>query len=229
MSAKCLAQLAVERDKKTPGESVADNSTDVLTAAVPTEALAAYTAVVGVVLAANIGSAYGPFRWAAYGIFVALAVLVTIMLFKHCSAATDMDYRKLPILECLTAGVAAAAWGLVMPGSPLAMVYKGDALVFATTAILFGAAALVGLASQRLRTANNKNPKTDEATAHAADEAAPHTANGAVSRTVGDQLGGPGSVVVHALRIDRDLRPGRDHVRVVVVATVGADNVAEAA
>src|SRR5690242_18569701 len=66
MSAKSLAKLAVERDTSPPGKSVVDDSTDALVAAVPTEALAAYTAVVGVVLAANIGSAYAPFRWCAY-------------------------------------------------------------------------------------------------------------------------------------------------------------------
>jgi hypothetical protein len=168
MSAKNLAQLAVERDTNPPGQSVVKNSSDVLMAAVPTEALAAYTAVVGVVLAANIGSAYGPFRWSTYGTFVALAVLAPLVLFKNGSATTGKDYRKLPILECLTAGVAAAAWGLVMPGSPLTMVYKGDASVFATTAILVGGAALVGLASQRLGTANSKNPPPK-----AADEATP--------------------------------------------------------
>jgi len=55
MSAKTLAKLAVDRDTTPPGKSVVDDSTDALVAAVPTEALAAYTAVVGVVLAANIG------------------------------------------------------------------------------------------------------------------------------------------------------------------------------
>jgi hypothetical protein len=167
MPANCLAKLAEERDANPPGQSVGKNSTEVLTAAVPTEALAAYTAVVGVVLAANIGSAYGPFRWSAYGAFIALAVLAPpLALSKHRSAATGQDYRKLPVLECLTAGVAAAAWGLIMPGSPLTLVYKGNALVFATTAILVGAAALLGLAGQRLGTANNRVPSqtADEVT-----------------------------------------------------------------
>ena len=168
MPADCLAQLAVKRDTSPPGQSVAENSTKVLAAAVPTEALAAYTAVVGVVLAANIGSGYGPFRWSAYAAFVALAVLAPpVALYKHRSAAVGGDCRKLPIPECLTAGVAAAAWGLVMPGSPLTMVYKGNALVFATTAILVGATAALGLASQRLATANKRVPPK------AADEVTP--------------------------------------------------------
>ncbi len=163
MSANNLAQLAVDRDAKPQGQSVVKNSTDLLMAAVPTEALAAYTAVVGVVLTANIGSTYGPFRWSAYATFVALAVLAPLVLFKQRSAATDTKSRKLPVHECLMAAIAAAAWGLVMPGSPLTMVYKGNALVFATTAILVSSTSLVGLASQRLGTANSLNPLPEAA------------------------------------------------------------------
>jgi hypothetical protein len=163
MSAKSLAQLAVARDTKPPGRSVVQDSTDVLVAAVPSEALAAYTAVIGVVLAANIGSTYGPFRWSAYGVFVALAVLAPVVLFRHHATETGKDARELPIPECLTAGVAAAAWGLVMPGSPLTMILKGNALVFATTAIVIGTAAAIGLATQQLGTANSKNPVPEAA------------------------------------------------------------------
>lgn len=157
MSAKSLAKLAVDRDTTPPGQSAVNDSTDALVAAVPTEALAAYTAVVGVVLAANIGSGYAPFRWWAYAAFIALAVLAPLSLFKQRSAASTMESRKLPIPECLTAGAAAAAWGLVMPGNPLALIIQGNALVFATTAILVGAVAVIGLATKWLGTANSKN------------------------------------------------------------------------
>jgi len=51
---------------------------------------------------------------------------------------------------------------------------------------------------------------------------------GAVSGTFEHRLAGQGSDVVLAPRIDRELRRGRDYVRVVVVATVIADDVAEA-
>lgn len=158
MSARSLAELAVDRDVKTPGDSVVSNSTDVLVAAVPSEALAAYTAVIGVVLASDIGSGYGPFRWSAFGTFVVLAVLAPVVFFRNRAAESDKNTRHAPYFECVTAGVAAAAWGLVMPGSPLAMIFKGNALVFATTAILVGGATVVGLATQPLRTANGKNP-----------------------------------------------------------------------
>ena len=172
VSAKSLAQLAADRDTTPSGQSVVKDSTDVLVAAVPTEALAAYTAVIGVVLAANIGPAYGPFRWSAYGTFIALAMLAPLVLFRHRTAATSGG-RPLPILECLTAGVAAAAWGLVMPGSPLIMIFKGNALVFATTAILVGTAAIIGLATQQLGTANSKTPTPKAASEAAAPAPAP--------------------------------------------------------
>jgi hypothetical protein len=51
---------------------------------------------------------------------------------------------------------------------------------------------------------------------------------GAVSRTFEHRLAEQGNDVVLAPRIDRESRRGRDYVRVVVVATVVADDVAEA-
>jgi len=183
VSARSLAQLAEDRDTKQPGQSV-NGSTGVLVATVPTEALTAYTAVIGVVLAANIGASYGPFRWSAYGVFIVLAVLAPLVLVKRRAAATtgkDMraaattgkDMRKVPVPECLAAGVAAAAWGLVMPGNPLSMIIKGNALVFATTAILVGSAAMISLAAQQLGTANSRNATQTEGAAPAAQEEAP--------------------------------------------------------
>jgi hypothetical protein len=185
VSAKSLARLAADRDTNLPGQSVVKDSTDVLVAAVPTEALAAYTAVIGVVLAANIGASYGPFRWSAYGVFIALAVLAPLVLVKRRAATTDEDMRKLPVPECLTAGVAAAAWGLVMPGNPLTMIVKGNALVFATTAILVGTTAIISLAAQQLGTANSRNALPTEVAAPAAEEEAPSAAAEGALPTVG--------------------------------------------
>jgi hypothetical protein len=52
--------------------------------------------------------------------FHPLALLAPFVLFKHRTAASTGG-RKLPILQCFTA----AAWGPVMPGSPLTMISKG--------------------------------------------------------------------------------------------------------
>jgi len=51
---------------------------------------------------------------------------------------------------------------------------------------------------------------------------------GAVRGTFEHRLAGQESDVVLAPRIDRELRRGRDYVRVVIIATVVADDVAEA-
>ena len=183
VSAKSLAQLAAKRDTAPPGESVVKDSTDVLVAAVPTEALTAYTAVIGVVLAANIGTSYGAFRWSAYGAFIILAMLAPAMLANRNASATDKVIRKLPVPECLTAGIAAAAWGLVMPGNPLTMILKGNALVFTTTAILIGTAAIITLAAQQLGTANSKNPVPADGTASTAQKKGPQKVADAAAPT----------------------------------------------
>lgn len=164
MSAKSLAELALERDLEPPGKTI-KSANEVLVAAVPSEALAAYTALMGIVLATNIGSRYGAFRWSAYGVFIALAMLATLVVYRRRVGALSQDEdkedkntRPVPVWECLVAGLAAAAWGLVMPGNPLSTVLQGDVLVFTTSGIVLGAAAIVGFAAEVLGTANSRNP-----------------------------------------------------------------------
>jgi hypothetical protein len=74
MSIRSLSNLAVERDKAPPGEAamggaggaadgqVPQQFADVLTSAIPTEPLSAYTAAVGVVAGLKTAN-YLPFRW----------------------------------------------------------------------------------------------------------------------------------------------------------------------
>lgn len=176
MSANSLARLAVERDLAPPGQSI-KTSTEVLIAAIPSETLAAYTTLVGVVLAGDVGQRYSQFRWAAYGAFVLLAFLAPLVNFRRSLMMTrDMEHRALPIQECFAATVAAAAWGLVMPGSPLSISIRGNALVFATTGIVVAAATLLAFATQVLGTANGKNQ-------HAPGRATSQPANGTRART----------------------------------------------
>jgi hypothetical protein len=179
MSAKSLGTLAQDRDVQQPGQSVG-SATDVLVAAVPTEALAAYTTLIGIVLAANIGAAYSEFRWSVYSAFVALAILAPLVVYRNRVARSSKQKRVFPIEECLVAGLAAAAWGLVMPGSPLGIALKGNALVFTTTAIVLGAATVIGFATPVLGTANRKNP-AGGATAPADATATAPAANGEVA------------------------------------------------
>jgi hypothetical protein len=159
MSANSLGQLAFDRDHTPPGENVG-TATEVLVASIPTEALAAYTSLVGAVFAAGIANAYQPFRWTAYVLFVTLAILAPLAGFRHrVGPSAGIEHRRIPVLECLAAGLAAAAWGLVMPGSPLSTVLHGNGLVFATTSIVLGTTSLLALLAQPLGTANAKSPR----------------------------------------------------------------------
>lgn len=74
MSAKSLAELARIRDLNPHGPS-AKSTIEVLVAAVPSKALAAYTTLIGVMLAANIGSTYS----ASTGRLAWLLVRSTVM------------------------------------------------------------------------------------------------------------------------------------------------------
>ncbi len=176
MSASRTADIAVERDQTPPGEPIGTPATQVLTSAIPTEVLAAYTAAVGVVLAADIGTGYGAFRWAAYGAFIGLAAIFPLSVYRQRVAkTTDKDQKRaVPIPECLMAAFAAAAWGLVMPGGPLSTVLAGNALVFGTAAIALGGAIVLGFATPFLTTGNSKaapasgTPGQDKATGRAA-------------------------------------------------------------
>ncbi len=160
MSAITLADVAKQRDLEPPGKEV-KSAAGVLAASVPSETLAAYTALVGVVLGADIGSGYGAFRWWAYAVFIALAMLAPLAIYKRRVKDEDAkgkETRPVPGWECLVAGFAAAAWGLVMPGGPLSLVVQGNALVFATAGIALGGATLLALAAELLGKANDKNP-----------------------------------------------------------------------
>lgn len=184
MSARSLAQLAVDRDAEPQGKSF-KSASDVLVAAVPSETLAAYTTLIGIVLAADIGSTYSIFRWSAYGVFVALAVLAPLALYRHKVTAITIEHRPLPVWECFTAGLAAAAWGLVMPGSPLDIVLTGNALVFTTVAIVLGAATVIGFLTPVLGTANSRNSgrPSDKSTAPRSAHAGAAASNGAKAGT----------------------------------------------
>lgn len=156
MSARTLAALAATRDDQPEGADVA-SAAQALVAAIPTETLAAYTAVVGTVLAAGVGTHYGPFRWCAFAVFVVLAFLAPVAAYhRSVPMATRARPRRVPLPECTSSAFAAAAWGLVMPGSPLGTAIGGNALIFATTSILVGATAALAFGTQVLGKANNQ-------------------------------------------------------------------------
>jgi hypothetical protein len=93
-------------------------------------------------------------RWSIYvaGI-VAIAVYLGVSYGSKRSAGAQ---RKFPWAGTLAAGFAFAAWGLVMPGSPLSIEVTGSALVRWTLIITIGGAFLVGLMTQTLKEPTRK-------------------------------------------------------------------------
>jgi hypothetical protein len=102
--------------------------------------LAPYTALVGIV--ASTASAHEALRWWLFG--VAAALIPTSLIITYYRNRTA-PHRRVPLAEILSALFAFAAWGLVMPGSPLSLDISGDDLTIATAILAIGGAFLVTL------------------------------------------------------------------------------------
>lgn len=179
MSIRSLTTLAVQRDQTAPntnvgggrnkeavkpGQSVAGVPQDVidtLTSSIPTESLALYTAFVGL-FTANLGGDFLPLRWAAYIAFLLVTVFFVCMIYfmkvKEAAQASSQvtGKRQLPIAEALSALVAAGAWGLVMPGSPLGVMLDGATETVTLGAVAIGASAVITMMSFVLRMGTGK-------------------------------------------------------------------------
>lgn len=131
---------------------------DTLTSAIPTEPLAAYTAVIGIVTAVTDSATgnYLPFRCGAAAVFVVLTAAAVLISYRSKAAAASppsttpaprwlpkrmagQQGRPVPWPELLSAVVAAAVWGAAMPGGPLSVAFTGPA-----EAITTGSTAVVG-------------------------------------------------------------------------------------
>jgi hypothetical protein len=173
MSVRSLAALAVARDAAPAGQpagggggaaavapggqpgagagaTVPQGLVDVLTSAIPTEPLAAYTALVGITAGA-VGSAntYLPFRWWAYAVFLVVVFISVWVAYRRASKAAGVgNQRKLsfPVTEAAAALLAASGWGLAMPGSPLNVQLTGTPRTLASASIVIGIGALLTLA-----------------------------------------------------------------------------------
>jgi hypothetical protein len=196
VSVRSLAALAVERDRAAPGEPAAGGAgaaaargtdgqpstrdatpqsfTDVVVSAIPTEPLAAYTALVGVVIGAvGLGDSrsYLPFRWGAYGVFLAIVAAAVWLAYAReargpLAAAGRRRRNSFPAVEVCSALLAGGAWGLVMPGSPLDSTLTGTARTLTTTSVLVGTAALLSLlAAPALKTGTSAPKGTGAADA----------------------------------------------------------------
>jgi hypothetical protein len=153
MSIRSLTSIAVQRDQSRPHKAEADGAgaqaapksvpqgyADVLVGAIPTEVLAVYTTVVGVI----VGTIHGKdnerltLRWILYGATAAIVVAWLTANYRRQRTGTK---RRFPVAETLAAVTAFGAWGLVMPGSPLSASLDSDATAI-WSAIIAGAGVL---------------------------------------------------------------------------------------
>jgi hypothetical protein len=88
-------------------------------AIIPTEVVAAYTSVLGVlsaVVGSNAENEYVPLRWALWGAS-AIAVVLAVAVAYYTSA--ERGSRSFPVGTSVGGVVAFLAWGIVVPGSAL--------------------------------------------------------------------------------------------------------------
>lgn len=177
MSIRALTDMALERDAGVPAQPRAraraaraqgraqppaggaagaasreQSRTDVLISAIPTEVLGPYTALVGLIVSTidePQEDERATLRWALYAAgLVAIAVWLGAAYVRE---RTSSRKRSFPLAETMAALIAFAAWGLVMPGAPLAIEVTGDDLTIATGLITAGGVLLVGLMAAPLR------------------------------------------------------------------------------
>jgi hypothetical protein len=164
MSLSTLGTIAAQRDKGRPRRAKRKPRTredaeateesgylNLLVAAIPTEPLALYTALVGGIVATiETGDDELLFlRWLIYaGGIVYIAAWLGTSYFRRPKADKK---RKFPWAETAAAVVAFAAWGLVMPESPLYAELEGDQRVVWTLVITAAGAAILGLITGSLK------------------------------------------------------------------------------
>ena len=168
MSIRSITDLAMSRDETPDGEEVNSNSpgrmkerqTDTLITAVPTEVLVLYTAVTSGLLAEIIrgnADSYLPFRWAVLGVAIAITPIAVWRAYstKYQARKSQPGLQadalpppakgkggaRTPLLEMSASTIAAAAWFLAAPGSPLFSGMSTNAAGLVSISIIVGATA----------------------------------------------------------------------------------------
>lgn len=158
MSLRALSERAAWRDSDSPGVATRavegglpatgaaelTKAEGALTAAIPTEVLGPYTALVAIIVANS--SSLDPrtaLRWWTYGAALMLIVVYISVSFR----GNRTKKRQLPWLELMAALTAFAAWGLAMPGSPLSITVHASDFAIASAMIAVGGATLLGVFS----------------------------------------------------------------------------------
>ncbi|HET8615867.1 MAG TPA: hypothetical protein VFL94_10105 [Actinomycetales bacterium] len=194
MSIRSLTDLAVARDVAPRGEEVASQSpgrknerqTDTLISSIPAEVLVLYTAVTSGALATAIKDhpgSYLPYRW----VLLATSLLITpVAVWKTYRTKyrarrlsqlgleavvlpADRRDRRAPWLEMTAATVAAAAWFLAAPGSPLLAQMTATVAQMTSVTILVGATAVLWAGFSRpLKLGSAVSPQVPQNAADAA-------------------------------------------------------------
>lgn len=170
VSLQTLTTIAAERDQGVPKKKTSKRSaeqapdadsplsnTDVLIAAIPTEVLALYTGLV-TAITVNISSDAGAdrhlfMRWILYAVgFCGIVAWLGVNYVRGQHPKT----RRFPFAETAAAVVAFAAWGLVMPGSPLAEALSKDNRNIWYPIIVTAALLVMGLIGVPLRQKTKK-------------------------------------------------------------------------
>lgn len=152
MSITGLGALAATRDVKdtvtrkdvgkgkTDDENEAAKARDLLATLIPAEAIAAYSALLAIVLEyidgqRNEGKDPGEFmvtRWCLVAGLLLSTIWLVYTAYRRRSRA-----RRFPRQEVIVAVLAATAWSLSGPGTPVALDLDGLPAVLVPTAILF--------------------------------------------------------------------------------------------
>lgn len=158
MSVRAMNEVAVQREKggarrlrsqpksaKDAKQTEQQGYLDLLVRAIPTEPLALYTFLIaGIVATIDPGTDQRlTMRWLIFaitGLFIVAWMIVT-----YLRRPSNQRERKLPWAEVTSATVAFAAWGLVMPESPLAAELSGTDQTVWTFIIVAAGVAILGL------------------------------------------------------------------------------------
>ncbi len=171
MSLRAIGQLSARRREGDGAESrgAAASGQDgpvpeALEAAIPTEVIALYTAVVAAAETERIdnpGALYPEFRFGVwlFGL-VATVVIATGLIGRATGIGTS---RALWAPETLTAALAFFAWGLVLPGSFLYVTLSPTVLQLTLGALVAGAAFLLGAVLRPILRARSRDQNPDAA------------------------------------------------------------------
>jgi hypothetical protein len=130
--------------------------------------LTVVTALLAIIAGSTPGNHFLQLRWWIYEAFLLIVVASIQISYSIKSSKPEPignpaeSRRGIPFPEILSATIAAAAWGLVTPGSALQALLKGQTAMVTAACITIGGATLVSLIAPTL-TQGSRTPKNPKA------------------------------------------------------------------